>query len=491
MRALFLAFVASIAQPLSAQYFNMRNDFGGHDQFEMGWSLEETDSGYVVFQNASNGVSVQLRIGLTTVSSTGQVADERTFGNDSAGFYLGWMNCSDKLDDGGFVFCGGQDSGQVARAIVWRFTATQDSLWSVRLYTDSAWESIGYAAHALSDGSILAVGAAYPPGQLSQFFLAKLDAAGNLLWSQEYGGAAHDRCRNIAVAADGSIYLGGETFGSPGPDRDDYVIKTDPQGNVLWSDARGSANDDGSAQVATTLDNGVVYATTYTEYMLGASEYTRHCIRRLDASGQLLWDRKYGPIRFINQLAGIKALSDSGFIACGTSMGINYPHGTLLRIAANGDSIWQREYTHPSTDSLFIDWHELRDVIPADDGGFVACGVVFDGEQDLWVIRVDSFGCLVPGCHLWDNIAERGIDLNVLIYPNPVIDHLFISFRSSSQPKGTFRIYESSGRMVRSFEPGGSSVEIDLDVHDLPSGLYVLRYDDGAGNTWNETLVKQ
>ncbi|QQR87768.1 MAG: T9SS type A sorting domain-containing protein [Flavobacteriales bacterium] len=490
MRNLLLACVASVAQPLAAQHFNVRNDFGAHEQSEIGWSLERADTGFVVFQFASNGVSIKLRIGLTLFDTAGALLGERSFGNDSASYNNGWMNSSDRTLGGGYVFCGALDSAQAIHDVVWRFSAARDSLWTARIYTDSAWQSIGYAAHALNDGSILAVGEVVPPGQLSQFFLAKLDAAGNVLWSQEYGGAAHDRCRNIAVAADGSIYLGGETFGSPGPDRDDYVIKTDPQGNVLWSDARGSANDDGSAQVAATLDNGVVYATTYTEYMLGASEYTRHCIRRLDANGQLLWDRKYGPIRFINQLAGIKALPDSGFIACGTIMGLNYPHGTLLRIAANGDSIWQREYTHPSTDSLFIDWHELRDVIPADDGGFVACGVVFDGEQDLWVIRVDSFGCLVPGCQLWDNVAEMEEPFHVLLYPNPVNDRLFISFRAKAAPTGLFSILDNSGAVVRTFAPQSSAMEIDLDVRDLANGMYVLLYQD-KDSAWSSRFIKQ
>jgi hypothetical protein len=133
----------------------------------------------------------------------------------------------------------------------------------------------------------------------------------------------------------------------------------------------------------------------------------------------------------------------------------------------------------------------LQDVVPEPDGGFTACGNLSDGQQDLWVIRVDSFGCLVPGCQMYDHIAEQATELHVCIYPNPTSDRLYISFRSGTEPTGIFKVIDSAGSVVRVFSPGGRSEEIDLDVRDLKVGLYLLQYEDVKGKRWAEKFMKE
>lgn len=110
------------------------------------------------------------------------------------------------------------------------------------------------------------------------------------------------------------------------------------------------------------------------------------------------------------------------------------------------------------------------------------------------MIRVDSFGCLVPGCQLYDHVAEQAAlpgqeDLHILAYPNPVHDRLAISFRSAATPTGAFRLYDAQGRVIRKFAPGGRSEEIDLDVRPHPPGLYVLHYADRRGTHWSRWIV--
>lgn len=121
----------------------------------------------------------------------------------------------------------------------------------------------------------------------------------------------------------------------------------------------------------------------------------------------------------------------------------------------------------------------------------MATGSCNDGEQDLWVLKVDSFGCLVPGCQLYDNIAEQGLELNVLAYPNPTRGKLFLSFRSAHQPTGEFILFNSAGADVQRFAPGGSSVEIDYDIGHHPAGMYLLQYQEQGRVKWSQKVIKE
>ena len=162
-------------------------------------------------------------------------------------------------------------------------------------------------------------------------------------------------------------------------------------------------------------------------------------------------------------------------------------------MASNGDSVWMRTYRHPPLDSMFST-HWLYHAVEDADGSIVAAGMCTDGQQDLWVIRVDSLGCLVPGCEQFDHIAEQPAEpgtspLNILLYPNPASDRVYISFRSGKPPTGEFRMFDAAGKLVRRFEPGGKSMEIDLNVGMHPPGLYILNYTDKRGERWSERLI--
>lgn len=353
------------------------------------------------------------------------------------------------------------------------------------------YESVGYAATFQSDSTILAVGGVVIPGAYVEVFLVKLDTTGQVLWTQLYGSANDDYGRSIDIAPDGAIYIGGDTRNYPGPDKDDYVLKTDADGNYLWHVSPGTAYDDPSAHVCALPDNGVLYVGAFIDYEIGSASYSRLYARRYTPGGALVWDRKYGPTLFVQELKSVKRVGDDDFITCGSVRSEEYPHGVLLRFDGNGDSLWMRSYTHPSTDTTWSDWNDLYDVIPTADGGFAACGYVLSYGQDSWVIKVDSFGCLVPGCQQFDNIAEQGIDLNVLVYPNPTQGRVFISFRSAMPPTGEFTLRNSSGQVVRRFQPGGTSVEIDLDISDQSAGLYLIKYTDQQGTCWESKVIKE
>lgn len=89
--------------------------------------------------------------------------------------------------------------------------------------------------------------------------LAKFDAAGNPLWSRQFGTAGHDQAWGVAMGADGNIYVGGEATG-PLHDNthqgllDIFLAKYTPAGTRLWTTQVGTSAHDFARGIATTSE---------------------------------------------------------------------------------------------------------------------------------------------------------------------------------------------------------------------------------------------
>jgi len=479
-----------ISVAVEAQYFSTRNDLENNHQPETGFDVARGDTGYVVIE-AAYGANSFLRVGEVFLNTQGVVTSSRSFGGDSLSFYPGRANCSDKTSDGGWVTFGSYSDigGDSVQGVFWRFNSNGDSLWTLSMFPGSTVKYVGAMAKALSDGRIMGCGAEYSgAGETGQFFLMQLDGNGDTLWTRSYGGPTRDECFSMDLCADGGFILGGWTETNGGFNYDMRVMKTDSLGHLQWQRVLGGPYIDTWANVVATSNGDFLVAGDLGVSQVNISAIEKLYAARLDTDGSVIWERTYGSGSTQNQLNSVKECSNGAFIAAGDYS--NDVKGVLLKIAANGDSLWMRTYQHPPLVGQFTT-HLLQDVVPEPDGGFSACGMLNDGQQDLWVIRVDSFGCLVPGCQMYDHIAEQGVELHVGLYPNPAHDRVYISFRSARDPSGEFVMYNSSGEAVRRFKSGGASEEIDLDISSQPVGLYLLRYEDKQGTRWESKFVKE
>jgi hypothetical protein len=115
--------------------------------------------------------------------------------------------------------------------------------------------------------------------------------------------------------------------------------------------------------------------------------------------------------------------------------------GVILKLNTSESKEWVRFYKHPEVVQDWTTDYNLYDIKPTSDGGFVSAGWFahsIDNTQDTWVIKVDSFGCLVPGCELTSvPKIERSITaLN--IYPNPANEVVHFDIT----PNGNQQSYE-------------------------------------------------
>jgi hypothetical protein len=114
-----------------------------------------------------------------------------------------------------------------------------------------------------TDSGYAVIGTSFT-GSTSDILLARLDKSGNLLWQKNYGGPANDQGLSLAVLPSGGFLLCGNTrsFGTGG---DVILIKTDTNGDTLWTKVYGTAGDDYGKVIELTQGgnyriNGVYFA---------------------------------------------------------------------------------------------------------------------------------------------------------------------------------------------------------------------------------------
>ncbi len=156
-----------------------------------------------------------------------------------------------------------------------KYAPDGEAVWARRGGTD-VFNDFGTAAAIAPDGSVYATGfftgvatfdgGASPDASLTTFsdfdvFLVKYDGAGDLLWVRQAGGTEQDTGRDLALDADGNVYLvggfagtgtfGGVTLTSAGSS-DAFLAKYAPDGTVLWAQRGGSDQGDLGYGVAAT-----------------------------------------------------------------------------------------------------------------------------------------------------------------------------------------------------------------------------------------------
>ena len=212
------------------------------------------------------------------------------------------------------------------------------------------------------------------------FFLAKLDAAGNVQWYQHGSGDSNDEVMALALDGSGNIYLSGYSYSYQlyydgdslqGGVAEAFLIKTDPNGNYLWGqrfeandlDMAVKSNGDGyitGSFSTSTLDlgNGV----TVPHY--GSPAYYTGFLAAFNAAGQFQWANQIGgdnvqPVRVRATPAGepIVAGVHTDNVHYGSTTITGSPNSEdmfLLKTNASGSLLWSKNMANFGLNLNFI-----------------------------------------------------------------------------------------------------------------------------------------
>lgn len=256
-----------------------------------------------------------------------------------------------------------------------------DTLWTKTfggMYYDQ-----GYFVQQTSDGGYIITGRTRSFGAgLFDVWLIKTDANGDTMWTKTFGGSSDDEGYCVQQTFDGGyIVVGFTTSFSPSGI---WLIRTDSNGDSLWTKTYGGSIYDRGSSVAQTFDGGFII-TGYTWIFFPG--HLDLWIIKTDFAGDILWTKTLGGIADEKGYS-VQQTSGGGYVIAGT---ISVPFNDdflLIKTNIDGDTIWTRNFGGSSYDRCYT-------VQQTSDGGFIIAGETHSfgaGSGDVWLIKTNSFG---------------------------------------------------------------------------------------------------
>ena len=276
---------------------------------------------------------------LPTIS---QVTFQKTFG----GSHTDYAYSIDKTENEGYFLTGYTESfGEGSRDVyLIRTNSRGETLWS-KTYggqnTDYAW-----TIASTTDGGVIIGSHSESAGAGGHDVqLIKVDAQGALQWSMVYGGTSADGAYSLKQTYDGGFVVAAHTSSYGEGQHEIYLIRTDTSGNVLWTKTYGSSGGDFLRALDFTPDLGfIMVAETYSFGAEGADIY----VVRTDMQGDTLWTRTFGgPGDDFGY--SIRLTNDQNYIIAGhtRSFGQGQLDALLMKIDDHGEVIWAKTFGGP------------------------------------------------------------------------------------------------------------------------------------------------
>jgi hypothetical protein len=250
-------------------------------------------------------------------------------------------------------------------------------------------EDQGYSVQQTLDGGYIITGrtTSFGAGQCD-VWLIKTDPLGDTLWARTFGGSNWDEGYCVKQTSDGGFIIIGEIQPNPSAWMDIFLIRTDINGDTLWTKTIGGNSSDIGRYVIQTMDGGFIFTGHWASSNL--------LLSKVDANGNLLWIKTLGGIHYQGGYS-VQQTSDSGYVVIGTNSS-GKPDIWLIKTNSYGDTLWTKTFGEN-------EFHEeARSVEQTIDGGFILGGSVSYGEyhSSIWLIKTDSYGDT-----LWTKTYDR------------------------------------------------------------------------------------
>jgi TolB-like protein len=430
------------------------------------------DSGYIVcgYTNSPPLSATNYNVYLIKLKLNGDSVWTQTYGyaggsGDDRGYSVS------VTPDGGFLLTGFYNSGN--RDIYLVKTDANGSTvggFNKTLIVTGSSNEWGYNSKPTLDGKYVVTGWTNGAGAgNNDVYLMKLSTTGNPMWTAKtFGGSQADEGYFVDQTSDSGYVISGYTLSSGAGMRDVFLVRTDKDGNSLWTKTFGGQYDDEGWCVRQTQDGGYIIAGS-TRRGSNLADSTNMFVIKTNSSGDTVWTRQFGGNKEDKAFA-VKQTSDGCYIVAGftRSRGAGGSDAWLVRLNGVGDTIW----TH-TVGALYDDEAYSLDVTW--DSAYVITGrtqLIGGNANNVYVARVDS---LITGT---DYPRFSNQQPKVTVSPNPFTSYTTISVQGEVKENTEVILYDLLGNEVS--VPVSKSVAfgktlLQIDRGKLTDGIYLYR----------------
>ncbi len=448
------------------------NQLGG---WAIGYSVFEHDTGFHVFGLQRDLGAATQDIFFTAFDSSGGFIEEKKLPTGTQEWFGQY---SPVVYDGGRYFAAVSRfvSGGLDTLFLYRYNAQGDTVWTHQLDTDT---TFGVRNLTITQQKNLLVTGihSYP----EEAFVYVLDTLGNPLAYHAFLGFEPE---DVEQGKDGRIYVTGRGSVTSNYSRA-VLICSDTLGNELWR--RIGPTYSIYYQLIATSDSSIIAMGAQGDGVAPG----KAVVVKYTSGGVMEWTQEPYTTSYDDWScylhAGFENPDGSLIVAGWARDTIHGQAGMLFLLDSEGNTIWQRFYAHYPSNS-FGDDQIFYDVKRTSDGGLVLTGETNGGDfpyAQLWLLKLDSAGCLVPGCGSVG--VEEYTDLfngKLVITPNPANERtqVTLTLPEGFATTGPLRLFllDGQGRLVLQ-QPAQENLNVitgALALSGLASGTYYIHLAD-------------
>tara|TARA_B100001287_G_scaffold72409_1_gene60026 strand:+ start:1753 stop:3291 length:1539 start_codon:yes stop_codon:yes gene_type:complete len=290
------------------------------------------------------------------------------------------------------------------------------------------------------------------------YWIVKLDSLANIEWSKSYGGSLQDTPYSIKQTIEGGYIIAGVSKSADGDVTgnhggfDIWIIRLDALGNLMWEKALGGSGSEWAESILETNDNGFIFCGETNSDdgdVTGNHGSSDYWVVKLNSFGNLVWQKCFGGTSS-EEAYSIVQTNDGGYAVAGRAYSNNgdvtinlgsYDYW-ILKLNNLGNIEWEKSLGGTDYDMAYC----IEQTI---DQGFIISGLTLSldgdvsqyyGNQDCWVVKLDSLGNL-----LWEKTIGGSLNELHRSSVSQTTDGEYILCTSSSSDD--FDVFDNNGEV--------------------------------------------
>lgn len=311
----------------------------GRDTTDTGWDVQQTsDSGYIIIGSTCHFGSWYPDIIMVRTNHEGEMLWNKVFdwGLSNSGYSI------QQTFDGCYIIAGSKDDD----AYVIKTDSMGDTIWT-KTYGGTN-DEVFYSIQQTSDSGYITVGKTNSFGEgWDDVYLVKTDSSGNEIWAKTFGGGEWESARSVQQTPDGGYILCGSSSSFGSAVRSVYLIRTNSDGESLWTRTYGGSYVDYGHFIQQTTDGGHIITGKTQSFGSGEADIL---VIKIDSLGNLSWMKAYGGI-YWDEGHSICQTQDEGFIIAGITTSVDFNADAFL--LKTGPDFVDEDDELPATSPLF------------------------------------------------------------------------------------------------------------------------------------------
>jgi hypothetical protein len=477
MRALIITTYLSALSSIIFCQITFERTYGEMYESEHGLSIQQVPDGSYIISGYVETSALGWDFLLLKIDAFGDTIWVKVFpGNPSDAGY----SVKNLPENSGFIITGCRYCAFATRKIYLVKTDTLGDIIWAKQYAPNV-DQAAYDIELTDVNNYVIIGYASVQSGSPYVYLFKTDQDGTLLWSR-YFGAGYDIGYSLCRTNDGGFAIAGRTDSFGYGSADVYVIKVNDSGAPQWTTTYGGAAYDEGRSIEQTSDGGYIIAGYSSSFGHGNADVY---LVRTDENGDTLWTRTYGGPNLDKGYSVIQR-DDGGFLITGVTA--SFGHGAydlyLIRTKANGDTVWTKTFGGS-------DYEQGFSVARTIDGGYIIAGVnsSFDIYFDVYIIKLNELGIIT-----WtrDIRVDRGLQSE--IYPNPVNYSATIKYNLSEPDQVLLEVFDVTAKKVAvladEYQNDGDHL-VPFNGESLPAGMYFYKLTAGQKSQCGKLILNK